>query len=540
MGKQIIYGEDVRKALSLGVNALANAVKVTLGPKGRNVIIGKDFGTQHVTKDGVTVAKEIVLSDEVQNIGAMAIKEAAQLTNDQAGDGTTTSTILAQSIFNEGLKLIAAGADPISVKRGMDFATERIVEALHGMSIEVGDSYDKIENIATISANSDHEIGALIREAVEKVGKEGVITVDSSKGFDTRVKVTEGMKFGKGYVSPYFMTNPEKGTCEFDDDVCILVTDIRIATINQIRTILEPIAASHKKLLIIADAIEGEALALLVTNRVRGSLKVCAVNAPGFGDRRHDMLEDIALLTGATFISAGLGHKLEGAKMDHLGKASRVIVTKDDTTIVGGAGNQEAIQERVTMLQSQIDEAKTEFEKSNLKERKGKLQGGVAVIYVGANSEIELQEKKDRVDDALSATRSALEEGIVPGGGCALVWASENVKDIDVDNNEDMMTDFWNGHDLVFKCISSPLLTICRNAGKSGDLEVAEVKKLQVEQGNQFGYDAKNDKYVNLIEAGIIDPTKVARVALQNAVSVAGTLLTTECLVVNEPRKEKE
>jgi len=533
MGKRIVYGDQARQVLQKGVNSLADAVKVTLGPKGRNVILARDFGTQHVTKDGVSVAKEIELSDKLENIGAQVIKEAAQLTNDQAGDGTTTATVLAQTIFNSGVKLIAAGCDPTALKRGMDIACGVILEQLDERSESVAGDLDKIEQVAMISSNSDPEIGTVIREAIEKVGDDGVITTDSSTNIETKVSVTEGMRFGKGYLNPYFMTNPEKGVCEYEEETFILVTDCKLNSLEQIKTLLEVVAQSHKPFLIIADSIDGDVLPLLTMNKIRGVLKVVAVNAPGFGDQKREMLEDIAVITGAQFISESLGKRIEDTTIYDLGKAKHVIVTKDHTTIVDGECNKEELDSRIAMLDAQIKDSTNDYQRNKLKERKGRLKGGVAVIYVGANSEIELKEKKDRVDDAVSATKSAIEGGIVAGGGSTFINCYAHKLPF-VGNNVDQKS----GYDLVYEAIKSPLMNIAKNAGQ-GDGSIVIHSILNESTEKDFGYNALTDEYGNMKEFGIIDPTKVLKVALSNAVSVAGTLLTTETLIADEEKESK-
>lgn len=530
MAKGIMYGTDARQELKKGVDALANAVKVTLGPKGRNVILQRDFGTQYVTKDGVTVAKDIILEEVIPNMGAQAIREVAQNTNDQAGDGTTTATVLAQEIFNRGLRQVTSGADPILLKKGMDAACKDIVKALRVISEEVSGDLTRIHQVARVSANGDERIGNFICEAIQKVGQDGVITVDTSKTNDTHIEITEGLTFDKGFISPYFVTNQEKGTCEMED-VMVLITDNKITTIQQLIPILEPIASQGKKLLIISDGVEGEALTLLIANKLRGSLQVCAVKAPMFGDKRSALLQDMAVLTGATLISESVGLKLDQVDFSKLGSVSKVIITKDETTLVGGRGDKQAIEERVNVLTSQIEEA-TESDAKFLKERKGKLTGGVAVIYIGANSEVELKELKDRVDDALSATRAALEEGIVPGGGSAYVHA---VKDLTVDYME--LEDYKSGYKIVVESSLASLRNIVTNAGGSDEVVIAKIKENL--DTPFFGYDARNDIYGDMKAFGIIDPTKVSRVALENAVSVASTLLTTECVVYNLPEKKE-
>lgn len=529
MAKKLIYGIEARKELKAGVDALANAVKVTLGPKGRNVILQRDFGTQYVTKDGVTVAKDIVLPDVAQNMGAQAVKEVAQNTNEKAGDGTTTATVLAQEIVSTGIKYIESGADPIALKRGMDLAKADIVKQLAAMSEEVSGDLEKIRQVATISANGDKTIGDFICTAIEKVGNDGIITIDNSKGNETYIDVIDGMKIDKGYISPYFITG-EKSECELESPM-ILVTDAKISTMKQLIPVLEPIASQGKSLLIIADNVDGEALPLLVTNKLRGTLKICAIKAPMFGDRRKDILEDIAVMTGATVISEAAGMSLEVFNMSMLGSADRIVVNKDDTIIIGGHGNSDKIAERVIQLTTQIEDA-SEYDAKQLKERKGKLTGGVAVIHIGANSEVELKELRDRVDDALSATRSAIEEGIIPGGGSAFLHIV-NVSEVPLSNDSDELLG-WN---TVMSAIEAPIRNIVKNAGGSPDVVVNTIRNEFIQ--NFFGYDAREDCYGNMKDFGIIDPTKVARVALENAVSVASTLLTTECIVCNIPEEKK-
>ena len=511
-----------------GADALANAVKVTLGPKGRNVVIDKKFGAPQVTKDGVTVAKEIELEDRFENMGAQMVKEVASKTNDQAGDGTTTATVLAQAIINVGLKNVTAGANPMDLKRGIDKAVAAVVADLKARSQEVGDDYSKIEQVATVSANNDAYIGKLIADAMAKVKKDGVITVEEAKGTETEVKVVEGMQFDRGYISPYFMTNGDKMEAELDD-ACVFLTDKKITTMKDLLPILEPIAREGKSLLIIAEDVEGEALSSLVVNRLRGTLKVAAVKAPGFGDRRKDMLQDIAVLTGATVISEERGFTLEGATPDMLGKAEKVTITKENTTIVGGAGDKAEIKERADLIRKQIEITKSDYDREKLQERLGKLAGGVAVLYVGATTEVEMKEKKDRVEDALNATRAAVEEGYLPGGGVAYIRAVEALKSLKGDNEDET-----TGIHIVAKAIEEPLRQIVANAGVEASVIVNKVR----EGKDDFGYNARTDEFTALYEAGVIDPTKVARVALENAASVAGMFLTTECGVVDIPEKE--
>ncbi|NBC57446.1 MAG: chaperonin GroEL [Bacteroidetes bacterium] len=517
MAKDIRYNIEARNGIKSGVDKLANAVKVTLGPKGRNVIISKSFGAPTVTKDGVTVAKEIELKDALENMGAQMVKEVASKTNDLAGDGTTTATVLAQAIVKEGLKNVAAGANPMELKRGIDMAVSLITENLAKQAVEVGDSSDKIKQVASISANNDDVVGDLIAQAFEKVGKEGVITVEEAKGTETYVDVVEGMQFDRGYLSPYFVTDSEKMTTDLEDPY-ILIVDKKISTMKDLMPVLEPAAQSGKPLLIIAEDIEGEALATLVVNKLRGSLKIAAVKAPGFGDRRKAMLEDIAILTGGTVISEERGFTLENATLDMLGTAEKVAIDKDNTTIVNGSGNEDDIKNRVNQIKSQIETTTSDYDKEKLQERLAKLAGGVAVLYVGAASEVEMKEKKDRVDDALHATRAAVEEGIVAGGGVALVRALDVIKDLESAN-----ADQATGIQIVAKAIESPLRTIVENAGGEGSVVINKVK-----EGNQ-GYDAKSESYVDMFAEGIIDPKKVTRVALENAASVSGMILTTEC-----------
>lgn len=528
MAKEIKFDIESRDALKRGVDALANAVKVTLGPKGRNVVIEKSFGAPHVTKDGVSVAKEIELEDKVENMGAQMVKEVASKTNDIAGDGTTTATVLAQAIVREGLKNVAAGANPMDLKRGIDKAVTAVVENLKSQSQVVGDSSEKIQQVASISANNDDTIGTLIAEAYGKVGKEGVITVEEAKGTDTTVDVVEGMQFDRGYQSPYFVTNPEKMVAELDNPYILLV-EKKISSMKELLPVLEPVAQQGKALLIISEEVEGEALATLVVNKLRGSLKIAAVKAPGFGDRRKAMLEDIAILTGGQVISEERGFTMENATIEMLGRAEKVVIDKDNTTIVNGAGNEADIKGRVNQIKAQMETTTSDYDKEKLQERLAKLAGGVAVLYVGAASEVEMKEKKDRVDDALHATRAAVEEGIVPGGGVALVRSITALNDLK-GNNQDEST----GIKIVKRAIEEPLRQIVANAGGEGSVIVAKV----AEGKGDFGFNAKNDEYVNMYEAGIIDPTKVVRVALENAASVAGMLLTTEC-VITEIKKDE-
>ncbi|WP_185873705.1 chaperonin GroEL [Blattabacterium cuenoti] len=528
MAKDIKFDIEARDKLKKGVDALANAVKVTLGPKGRNVVLQKSFGGPQVTKDGVSVAKEIELEDSIENLGAQMVKEVASKTNDVAGDGTTTATVLAQAIVREGLKNVAAGANPMDLKRGIDKALEVVILDLKKQSREVGGNNEKIKQVASISANNDEKTGALIADAFEKVGKEGVITVEEAKGTDTSVDIVEGMQFDRGYQSPYFVTNTEKMITEFDQPQ-ILLSDKKIAAMKDLLPILEPVAQSGKPLLIISEEVEGEALATLVVNKIRGTLKVAAIKAPGFGDRRKAMLEDIAILTGGNVISEETGSKLEDVKLNMLGKAERVIIDKDNTTIVNGGGSKKDIRARVDQIKAQIETTTSDYDKEKLQERLAKLAGGVAVLYVGAASEVEMKEKKDRVDDALNATRAAVEEGIVAGGGVALVRAIKSLDHI-IGDNPDQDT----GIQIVRRSLEEPLRQIVANAGGEGSVVVAKV----AEGKGDYGYDAKIGEYKNMIVEGIIDPTKVARVALENAASVSGMLLTTEC-VVTEIKKEE-
>ncbi|MDL5510849.1 chaperonin GroEL [Arenibacter sp. M-2] len=523
MAKDIKFDIDARDGLKRGVDALANAVKVTLGPKGRNVIISKSFGAPNITKDGVTVAKEIELADPLENMGAQMVKEVASKTNDLAGDGTTTATVLAQAIVKEGLKNVAAGANPMDLKRGIDKAVEAIVEDLAKQTKKVGDSSEKIKQVAAISSNNDETIGDLIAQAFGKVGKEGVITVEEAKGTDTYVDVVEGMQFDRGYLSPYFVTDSEKMTADLENPY-ILLYDKKISSMKDLLPVLEPVAQSGKPLLIIAEDVDGEALATLVVNKLRGSLKIAAVKAPGFGDRRKAMLEDIAILTGGTVIAEERGFTMENATLDMLGTCEKITIDKDNTTIVNGSGDPKTIKTRVNQIKSQIESTTSDYDKEKLQERLAKLAGGVAVLYVGAASEVEMKEKKDRVDDALHATRAAVEEGIVAGGGVALVRAKSVLSKIKTEN-----ADEETGVQIVARAIESPLRTIVENAGGEGSVVVAKV----LEGKGDFGYDAKSEKYVEMIKAGIIDPKKVTRIALENAASVAGMILTTECALID-------
>ncbi len=523
MAKDIKFDIEARDGLKRGVDALANAVKVTLGPKGRNVVIDKSFGGPSITKDGVSVAKEIELEDPIENMGAQMVKEVASKTNDLAGDGTTTATVLAQAIIKEGLKNVAAGANPLDLKKGIDKAVEVIVKDLQNQSQEVGDKMDKIKQVASISANNDNTIGDLIARAFEKVGKEGVITVEEAKGTETYVDIVEGMQFDRGYLSPYFITNTDKMLVDLENPY-VLLFDKKISTLKDLLPILEPVAQSGKPLLIIAEDVDGEALTTLVMNKLRGALKIAAVKAPGFGDRRKAMLEDIAILTGGTVISEERGFTLESATIEMLGTAERISIDKDNTTVVNGAGDAEQIKLRVNQIKSQIETTTSDYDKEKLQERLAKLAGGVAVLYVGAASEVEMKEKKDRVDDALHATRAAVEEGIIAGGGVALVRSKAKLKDITTDNLDEV-----TGIKIMDRAIEEPLRQIVENAGSEGSVVVSKV----LEGEKDFGYDAKSETYVQMLSNGIIDPTKVTRVAIQNAASVAGMILTTECALVN-------
>ena len=525
MAKEIKFNTDVRTAMKEGADALADAVKVTLGPKGRNVVIAKKFGAPQITKDGVTVAKEVELEDQFQNMGAQMVKEVASKTNDQAGDGTTTATVLAQAILGVGLKNVAAGANPMDLKRGIDKAVAKVVENLKAQSQPVGEDYSKVEQVGTVSANNDAHIGKLIADAMAKVKKDGVITVEEAKGTETEVKVVEGMQFDRGYISPYFMTNGDKMEAVLDD-AYILLTDKKIANMEDLMPVLEPVAREGRSLLIIAEDVEGQALTTLVVNRLRGTLKVAAVKAPGFGDRRKEMLQDIAVLTGAVVISEERGFTLQNANVQMLGKAEKVTITKENTTIVGGAGNQADIKDRADQIRTQIETTKSDYDREKLQERLGKLAGGVAVIYVGATTEVEMKEKKDRVDDALNATRAAVEEGYLPGGGVAYIRAAEALKGLKGDNDDET-----TGIRIIERAIEEPLRQIVENAGLEASVVVNKVR----EGKGDFGYNARTDEFVNMYQAGVIDPTKVARVALENAASVAGMLLTTECGIVDIP-----
>ena len=524
MAKDIKYNVEARELLKEGVDALSNAVKVTLGPKGRNVIIDKKFGAPQITKDGVTVAKEVELEDAFANMGAQMVREVASKTNDDAGDGTTTATVLAQSIIGVGLKNVTAGANPMDLKRGIDKAVAKVVESLRKQSQEVGSDFDKIEQVATISANNDETIGKLIAEAMAKVNNEGVITVEEAKGTETHVEVVEGMQFDRGYISAYFMTDPEKMEAQLEKPY-ILITDKKISTMKELMGVLEPVAQSGRSLLIIAEDVDGEALSALVVNKLRGTLKIAACKAPGFGDRRKEMLEDIAILTGATVISTDKGMNMEDTDLTMLGTADKVTLNKENTTIVDGAGKKEEIAARVAQIRSSIDKATSDYDKEKLQERLAKLAGGVAVLYVGAATEVEMKEKKDRVDDALAATRAAVEEGIVPGGGVAYIRATAALEGMK-GANEDQTT----GIQIVKRAIEEPLRQIVENAGGEGSVVVNKVK----EGKDAFGYNARDDKYEDLLKAGIIDPTKVSRVALENAASIASMFLTTECVLAEK------
>ena len=528
MAKEIKFDIDVRSKMKEGADALADAVKVTLGPKGRNVVIDKKFGAPQITKDGVTVAKEVELEDRYQNMGAQLVKEVASKTNEQAGDGTTTATVLAQAIINVGLKNVAAGANPMDLKRGIDKAVAGVVESLKKQSKKVGRDYSKIEQVGTVSANNDVTIGKLIADAMSKVKGDGVITVEEAKGTETEVKVVEGMQFDRGYISPYFMTNPDKMETVLDN-AYLLITDKKISTMKDLLPVLEPVAREGKALLIIAEDVDGEALTTLVVNKLRGTLKIAAVKAPGFGDRRKEMLQDIAILTGATVVSEERGFTLENTTPEMLGKAEKVTITKDNTTIVGGAGVKADIADRVAQIRKQLETTTSDYDKEKLQERLGKLAGGVAVLYVGAGSEIEMKEKKDRVEDALNATRAAVEEGYLPGGGVAYIRASESIKNLKGENDDET-----TGIRIVARAIEEPLRQISQNAGVDGSVIIQKIR----EGKGDFGYNARTDEYVNMFEAGVIDPTKVARVALENAASVAGMFLTTECGIVDIPEKE--
>ena len=529
MAKDIKFDMDAREELRKGVDQLANAVKVTLGPRGRNVIIDKKYGAPQITKDGVTVAKEIELECPFENMGAQLVKEVASKTNDDAGDGTTTAIVLAQSIISVGLKNVTAGANPMDLKRGIDKAVAKVVECIREQAIEIGDDLKKIENVAKISANGDENIGRLVAEAMEKVGKEGVITIEEAKGIETYVDVVEGMQFDRGYISPYFVTDPENMETVFEDPY-ILIHDEKISAIKDLLPILEKEIQTGKPLLIIAEDVESEALTTLVVNRLRGSLKVAAVKAPGFGDRRKEMLEDIAILTGGTVISEEKGLTLESATLDMLGRAEKVIIDKDTTTIVNGAGDKKAIETRIAQIRAQIEKTTSDYDREKLQERLAKLAGGVAVLYVGAPSEVEMKEKKDRVEDALSATRAAVEEGTVPGGGVAYLRAIDKLEGLRGDTDDET-----TGIEIIKRSIEEPLRQIVLNSGKEGAVVVQKVR----EGKGDFGYNARTDKYENLCETGVIDPAKVTRVALENAASVAGMFLTTECVITDKKEKDQ-
>ena len=530
MAKEILFNIDARDQLKKGVDALANAVKVTLGPKGRNVIIEKKFGAPHITKDGVTVAKEIELADAYQNTGAQLVKEVASKTGDDAGDGTTTATVLAQAIVAEGLKNVTAGASPMDIKRGIDKAVAKVVESIKDQAETVGDNYDKIEQVATVSANNDPVIGKLIADAMRKVSKDGVITIEEAKGTDTTIGVVEGMQFDRGYLSAYFVTNTEKMECEMEKPY-ILIYDKKISNLKDFLPILEPAVQTGRPLLVIAEDVDSEALTTLVVNRLRSQLKICAVKAPGFGDRRKEMLEDIAILTGGVVISEEKGLKLEQATIEMLGTADKVTVTKDYTTVVNGAGNKDSIKERCEQIKAQIVATKSDYDREKLQERLAKLSGGVAVLYVGAASEVEMKEKKARVDDALRATRAAIEEGIIPGGGVAYIRAIDSLEGMKGDN-----ADETTGIGIIKRAIEEPLREIVANAGKEGAVVVQKVR----EGKGDFGYNARTDVYENLHAAGVVDPAKVARVALENAASIAGMFLTTECVIVEKKEDKPE
>ena len=530
MAKELKFNIEAREQLKKGVDELANAVKVTLGPKGRNVIIEKKFGAPHITKDGVTVAKEIELADAFQNTGAQLVKSVASKTGDDAGDGTTTATVLAQSIVATGLKNVAAGANPMDLKRGIDKAVTKVVEHIKAQSEQVGDNYDKIEQVATVSANNDQEIGKLIADAMKKVSKDGVITIEEAKSRETTIGVVEGMQFDRGYLSPYFVTNTEKMECEMENPL-ILIYDKKISNLQEFLPILNPAAQTGRPILVIAEDVESEALTTLVVNRLRAQLKICAVKAPGFGDRRKAMLEDIAVLTGGVVISEEKGLKLEQATIEMLGSAEKVTITKDNTTIVGGKGDKQNIQDRVNQIKNEIKNTTSDYDKEKLQERLAKLSGGVAVLYVGAASEVEMKEKKDRVDDALCATRAAIEEGIVPGGGVAFIRSLESLEGLEGDN-----ADETTGIKIVKRAIEEPLRQIVENAGLEGSVVVEKVRS----QKGDYGYNARKDTYENLRESGIIDPAKVCRVALENAASIAGMFLTTECVICDAKEDKPE
>jgi chaperonin GroEL len=530
MAKQIEFNSEARMKLKAGVDALANAVSVTLGPKGRNVVIGKSFGAPHVTKDGVTVAKEIVLNDPIENLGAQMVKEVASKTADNAGDGTTTATVLAQSLVTAGLKSVAAGANPIDLKRGMDAASGTVIATLKAMSQEVGVDVEKVKQVATISANNDEAIGSLIAEAIRVVGRDGVITVEEAKGTETEIKTVEGMQFDRGYLSPYFVTNQEKMTVEMDNPYILLV-DGKVSSMKELIPVLEPVVQTGRGLLIIADDVDGDALGTLVVNRIRGALKVAAVKAPGFGDKRKAMLEDLAILTGGTVVSEETGYTLSEVGMEVLGSCEKADITKDKTTVINGHGESNAVQKRIEQIRVEIENTTSDYEKEKLQERLAKLAGGVAVLYIGAATEVEMKEKKDRVDDALAATRAAVEEGIVPGGGVALIRCDSALEALKTANDDEEI-----GVDIVRKALGAPLYQIVDNAGGNGNVVVHFVK----EGESSFGYNARTNEYGDMIEMGIVDPTKVTRTAVENAVSIASMILMTECVIVDEPSKEDE
>ena len=528
MAKEMLFDIDAREELKKGVDAIANAVKVTLGPKGRNVIIEKKFGAPQITKDGVTVAKEVELEDSFQNLGAQLVKEVASKTGDDAGDGTTTATVLAQAIVNVGLKNVTAGANPMDLKRGIDKAVAQVVESIAKQAKSVGDDYDKIEQVATISANNDATIGALIADAMRKVSKDGVITIEEAKGTDTHIDIVEGMQFDRGYISPYFVTNTEKMEVEMENPY-ILIYDKKISNLKELLPVLEPAVQSGRPFLIIAEDVESEALTTLVVNRLRSSLKICAVKAPGFGDRRKEMLEDIAILTGGVVISEEKGITLEKATLEMMGSAEKITVDKDNTVIVNGVGDKDAISKRIGQIKTQIETTTSDYDREKLQERLAKLAGGVAVLYVGAASEVEMKEKKDRVDDALSATRAAIEEGIVPGGGVAYIRAIESLATLKAENDDEA-----TGVDIIKRAIEEPLRQIVNNAGKEGAVVVQKV----MEGKADYGFNARTETYENLFAAGVVDPAKVTRVALENAASIAGMFLTTECVMVDKKEDE--
>lgn len=530
MSKQIEFNSDARAKLKAGVDALANAVKTTLGPKGRNVVIGKAFGSPHVTKDGVSVAKQVELKDPIENLGAQMVKEVASKTADIAGDGTTTATVLAQSLVTNGLKVVAAGSNPIDLKRGMDKAVSCVVSELKTMSQEVGSDNEKIKQVGSISANNDEAIGGLIAEAMRVVGKDGVITVEEAKGTETEIKTVEGMQFDRGYLSPYFVTNAEKLTCEMDNPF-ILIVDKKISSMKELLPVLEQVVQTGQGLLIIAEDVDGDALGTLVVNRIRGSLKIVAVKAPGFGDKRKEMLEDIAILTGGQVISDERGTKLSEATLDSLGSCEKIDISKDKTTLIGGHGDAADIQSRITTLRVSIENSTSDYDKERIQERLAKLSGGVAVLYIGAPTETEMKEKKDRVDDALSATRAAVEEGIVPGGGVALIRCQTALDQVETRNADEKI-----GVDIVCKALEAPLYQIVSNAGGNGDVVVHFVKEGQA----AYGYNARTNEYGDMLEMGVIDPTKVTRTAIENAVSIASMVLMTECVIVDEPKENDE